>query len=207
MRHTDLTAWTLRTLGIAAVWLVHGCGSFAFYEDTKVAIAIKVDPKAPDPVEVSAAYKESVYALVPMGRSNTDPQALVAGPVLSDFDVNYGANAGVLKNRDGDFLYAVITHGLATGKAATLLATRSIGTDQARRMVLITFLRQLSEADIKKAAAALSLGGIGNVDGATLRRRTIEAINSSLPSDLDQIENALVKTQFSVPFTPWKPQG
>jgi len=80
MRHTDLTAWTLRTLGIAAVWLVHGCGSFAFYEDTKVAIAIKVDPKAPDPVEVSAAYKESVYALVPMGRSNTDPQALVAGP-------------------------------------------------------------------------------------------------------------------------------
>jgi hypothetical protein len=93
-----------------------------------------------------------------MGRSNTDPQALVAGPVLSDFDVNYGANAGVLKNRDGDFLYAVITHGLATGKAATLLATRSIGTDQARRTVLITFLRQLSEADIKKAAAALSLG-------------------------------------------------
>ena len=148
-----------------------------------------------------------MYALVPMGRSNTDPQALVAGPVLSDFDVNYGANAGVLKNRDGDFLYAVITHGLATGKAATLLATRSIGTDQARRMVLITFLRQLSEADIKKAAAALSLEGIGNVDGATLRRRTIEAINSSLPSDLDQIENALLKIQFSVPFTPWKPQG
>jgi hypothetical protein len=87
------------------------------------------------------------------------------------------------------------------------LATRSIGTDQARRMVLITFLRHLSEADIKKAAAALSLGGIGNVDGATLRRRTIEAINSSLPSDLDQIENALVKTQLSVPFTPWKPHG
>jgi hypothetical protein len=74
-------------------------------------------------------------------------------------------------------------------------------------MVLITFLRHLSEADIKKAAAALSLGGIGNVDGATLRRRTIEAINSSPSSELDQFENALVKTKFSVPFAPWKPQG
>jgi hypothetical protein len=155
-------------------------------------------------VEVSAAYKESVYALVPMGRSNTDPQALVAGPVLSDFDVNYGVNA---QRPNPDFLYAVITHGLATGKAATLLASRSVSTDQARRMVLITFLRQLSETDIKTAAAALSLGGVGNADGVTLRRRTIEAINSSPSSDLNQFENALVKTKFSVPFAPWKPQG
>jgi hypothetical protein len=202
MRQTRLTRWIVRTLGIVAVWLLNGCGSFAFYEDTKVAIAIKVDPKAPDPVEVSAAYKESVYALVPMGRSNTDPQALVADPVLSDFDVNYGVNA---QRPNPDFLYAVITHGLATDKAATLLASRSVSTDQARRMVLITFLRQLSETDIK--TAALSLGGVGNADGVTLRRRTIEAINSSPSSDLNQFENALVKTKFSVPFTPWKPQG
>jgi hypothetical protein len=74
-------------------------------------------------------------------------------------------------------------------------------------MVLITFLRQLSETDIKTAAAALSLGGVGNADGVTLRRRTIEAINSSPSSDLNQFENALVKTKFSVPFAPWKPQG
>ena len=89
--------------------ILTGCGSFAFYEDTKVAIAIKVDPKAPDPVELSAAYKEGVFALVPVGRSNTNPPTLAVGPVLSDFDVNYGVNAGFLKNRDGDFLYVVIT--------------------------------------------------------------------------------------------------
>jgi hypothetical protein len=49
MRQTRLTGWIVRTLGIVAVWLLSGCGSFAFYEDTKVAIAIKVDPKSPDP--------------------------------------------------------------------------------------------------------------------------------------------------------------
>jgi hypothetical protein len=52
--------------------LLHGCGGFAFYEDTKVAIAIKVDPKAPDPVEISASFKESVFALVPVGRSASE---------------------------------------------------------------------------------------------------------------------------------------
>ena len=199
-----LIGWVVLTFGIVAVGLLNGCGSFAFYEDTKVAIAIKVDPKAPDPVEVSAAYKESVYALVPMGRSSTEAQALVAGPVLSDFDVNYGINA---QRPNPDFLYAVITHGLATGKAATLLASRSIGNDQARRMVMIAFLRQLSDPDIKTAAGALNLGGLGSADAATLRRRTIEAIATSPSSDLDQIESALAKTKFAVPFTPWKPQG
>ena len=207
MRQPRLTEWIVPTLGIVALWLLNGCGSFAFYEDTKVAIAIKVDPKAPDPVEISAAYKESVYALVPMGRSNTEPQALVAGPVLSDFDVSYGVNAGVPRDRNTDFLYASITHGLATGRAATLLASRSISSDQARRMVLIVFLRQLSETDIKTAAGALSLGGIGSADGVTLRRRTIEAVNTSPNADLVQFENALAKAKFSVPFTPWKPQS
>jgi len=55
---------------------------------------------------------------VPVGRRNTNPPTLAVGPVLSDFDVNYGVNAGFLKNRDGDFLYVVITHGIATGRAA-----------------------------------------------------------------------------------------
>jgi hypothetical protein len=74
-------------------------------------------------------------------------------------------------------------------------------------MVLIAFLRQLSETDIKTAAGALSLGGIGSADAVTLRRRTIEAVYSIPSSDLGQIENALAKTKFSVPFIPWKPQG
>jgi len=204
MGHTKLVGWSAGAFGIAATCLVTGCGSFAFYEDTKVAISIRVDPKAPDPVEVSASYKESVYALVPMGRSNTDPQQLVAGPVLSDFDVNYGVNA---QRPNPDFLFAVITHGLATGPAATLLAARTVSTDMARRMVIIAFLRQLSDADIKAAAGALSLGGVGNADALTLRRRTIEAINSSTPSDLDQFENALTNTTLSVKFIPWKPQS
>jgi hypothetical protein len=57
------------------------------------------------------------------------------------------------------------------------------------------------------AASALNLGGIGSADAATLRRRTIEAIHSIPSSDLNQVENALAKTKFSVPFIPWKPQG
>jgi hypothetical protein len=58
MRQTRLTGWIVRTLGIVAVWLLlSACGSFAFYEDTKVAIAIKVDPKSPDPVEVSGCIQ------------------------------------------------------------------------------------------------------------------------------------------------------
>ncbi len=124
--------------------------------------------------------------------------------MLSDFDVNYGVNA---QRPNPDFLYAVITHGLATGKAATLLAARSISTDQARRMILITFLRQLSETDVKTAAAALSLGGVGTAVGVTLRRRTIEAIHSSLPAEPAQIEIALVNTQVSSPVTAGEPQG
>ena len=210
MQQTRLTQWIGRASGITALLcLLNGCGSFAFYEDTKVAIAIKVDPKAPDPVEISAAYKESVFALVPVGRDASNPESpiLVVGPVLSDFDVRFGVNAGAARNRNNDFLYAAITHGVATGEAARLLASRSIGSDQPRRMVLIAFLRQLSETDIKTAAGALSLGGIGSADAVTLRRRTIEAVYSIPSSDLGQIENALAKTKFSVPFIPWKPQG
>lgn len=207
MRQTRLTKWIGRVSGIISwLCLLNGCGSFAFYEDTKVAIAIKIDPKAPDPVEISAAYKESVFALVPVGRDNSNPESpiLFVGPVLSDFDVRFGVNAGVRRDRNDNFLYVAITHGVATGRAATVLASRSIGSDQARRMVLIAFLRQLSETDIKTAAAALNLGGIGSADGVTLRRRSIEAVYSIPSSDLGQVENALEKTKFSVPFTPWK---
>jgi hypothetical protein len=74
-------------------------------------------------------------------------------------------------------------------------------------MVLIAFLRQLSETDIKTAAGALNLGGVGSADGVTLRRRSIEAVYSIPSSDVGQIENTLEKTKFSVPFTPWKPQS
>lgn len=46
-------------------------------------------------------------------------------PVLADFDVRYGANAGeAVTDGNRDFLYAVITHGVATGPAAMTLAPR-----------------------------------------------------------------------------------
>jgi len=45
---------------LALTVLVGGCGSLAFYENTKVAIALTLDPSAPEPIEISAAYKETV---------------------------------------------------------------------------------------------------------------------------------------------------
>jgi hypothetical protein len=133
--------------------LLHGCGGFAFYEDTKVAIAIKVDPKAPDPVEISASFKESVFALVPVGRNTSEsgPPTLVVGPVLSDFDVRYGVNA---QRPNPNYLFAAITHGAATGRAATLLRQGRSATIKHERLVLTAFLRQLSETDIKTAASS-----------------------------------------------------
>jgi hypothetical protein len=63
----------------------------------------------------------------------------------------YGVNA---QRPNPNYLFAAITHGAATGRAATLLGSRSLGNDQARRLVLTAFLRQLSETDIKTAASS-----------------------------------------------------
>ncbi len=123
----DQLASGLRVALVVGSFALGGCGSFAFYEDTKVGIAIRVDPKAPDPVEITASFKEAVFALVPTRELKaTDGQTRIdVGPVLSDFDVRYGANAGKpAADGNRDFLYAVITHGVATGPAATTLAPR-----------------------------------------------------------------------------------
>jgi len=180
-----------------------GCGSFAFYEVSKVGINITVDPKAPDPVEISAAFKEQVFALVPLKAETTDGKVVIyVGPVLSDFDVRYGANAGVKNSPGHDFLYAAITHGVATGSAASTLASGRTGPDQARRMVIVNFLRQLSDSDMKVAASKLGLAGLGSPDTATLRIRTIAATYASQPADIKTIEDALA-AQFPNTFRAW----
>src|SRR5262249_30824709 len=168
--------------------LMSGCGSFAFYEDSKIAIAIKVDPKAPDPVELSAAFKESVFALIPIGEvSSQTPPRLTVGPVLSDFDVRYGVNAGANNSRNQDFLYAAITHGVATGEPARILARQQLDSDSARRVVILAFLRQLDVSKLGMAADALKLGGLGKPDEAVLRGRLAAAVIGTPRKDLDAL--------------------
>lgn len=182
-----------------------GCGTFAFYEDTKVALALSVDPSAPDPVEVTAAFKESVYALAPIKRRTTaqGQNVIDTGDVLADFDVRYGVNANGSRALMTDVLYAVITHGLATGDAAVV---RKSGADgAARRAVIIHFLDGLDDADLRTAATALNLGGLGAPDASLLRRRLAQSVNDASEAGVMATENALV-TAFPNRFTPFKPR-
>src|SRR5262245_21478967 len=78
---------------------------FAFYEDTKIGIALSVDPQAPDPVEITAAYKETVFALAPVGE--VDGEVVIAD-MLSHLDVRYGVNADA-RSGNRDFLYVALT--------------------------------------------------------------------------------------------------
>ncbi len=87
--------------------------------------------------------------------------------------------------------YAAITHGVATGTAASTLGAGFASADQGQRVVIMTILRQLWDTDLTIAAQELKLAGLGAPDAASLRRRVIEAVNSSPPGDLAAIERAL----------------
>jgi hypothetical protein len=184
---------------LALTVLVSGCGSLAFYENTKVAIALTLDPSAPEPVEISAAYKEGVYALVPTRTISEDEVSIVrVGEILADFDVRYGVNAGATEDRARDFLYAVITQGLATGPAATILATRGERSVlQARRTIIAEFLAGLDMAGLQKISDALAIGG-GSPDETTLRRRLSAEVRRAPEATLKDIEDKL-EDKFPMP--------
>jgi len=191
-------------LALAAAWALAGCGTFAFYEDTKIAIALAVDPAAPDPVEITAAFKEGVYALAPIKRRTTAERKSVidTGPILADFDVRYGVNANAAPGATRDVLYAVITHGLATGDAAQV--RRALDEATARRAVIVQFVGGLDEGDLRRAATALGLEGPGAPDAAVLRRRLAASVRETAPGDLTAVERALAEA-FPSRFRPWTP--
>jgi hypothetical protein len=173
----------LVVLCVAACGLC-GCGSFAFYEDTKVAIALSLDPSAPDPVEVSAAFKEAVYALAPVKQQGN---VMATGPILADFDVRYGVNANATTDSlTRDVLYAVITHGLATGQAAVIRNGRD---GLARKAVVARFIDGLGEADLRTAATALSLDALGSP--TELRQRIGRRLRETPEGRLGALEAAL----------------
>lgn len=160
-----------------------GCGTFAFYEDTKVAVSISVDPSAPDPVEITAAFKEAVYALAPIKRRTTEENKAIieTGDILADFDVRYGANANATPGapRARDILYAVITHGLATGDAALFRQGAADGVVPGEaiehiRTAGIEATRSLERAIALKATEATAAG----VDG-TLSAKLGEAARAA----------------------------
>ncbi len=177
------------TLGL--MLLVNGCGSFAFYEDTKVGINIKVDPKAPEPVEISASFKEAVFALVPARRPEGGGEVHV-GAVLSDFDVRYGLDAGGSPSWGRDWLYAVITHGVATGAAATALVAKGPSTAEAgRRAALARDLRALTDAELAAVLRRLGIDGLRAEDAVHLRGRLDAALAVADGMDLVALERAL----------------
>jgi len=187
-----------------------GCASFAFYEDSKVGVSIGLDPKAPDPVEVSASFKETVFAILPVNKlvdgEGVDPlKGPRVGSLLSDFDVRFGANAGGSANLTEDILYAVLSHGIATGKAATILATRTMDELLARKVVILDFVAKLNTADLKTAADALKVGGVGNQEDMQLRGRIVTLVRAA-PSvtAVKEIETAL---QAKLAFKPWTQPG
>ena len=188
-----------------------GCSTFAFYEDSKVGVSIRLDPKAPDPVEVSASFKESVFAVLPVnklvdgegGDSGSGPRV---GSLLSDFDVRFGANAGGSGKWNEDVLYAVLGHGMATGKAATILAARAMDELLARKVVILDFVAKLSTKDLKTAADALKVGGVGDQENMQLRGRIVTLVRAA-PSvaAVKEIEAAL-QAKLST-FKPWTRPG
>lgn len=197
MRHQKAVISRAALMGlITLTLLLGGCGSLAFYEDTKVAIALTLDPAAPEPVTISAAYKESVYALVPTrtvpGQGQNAPPSIVhVGEILADFDVRYGVHAGAPADRTSDFLYAVITQGLATGPAATILASRDTGSLlQGRRAIIAQFLAGLDMAGLQSIANDLGLGGEAP-DETTLRRHLAAEVRRAPEAVLQDIEDRL----------------
>jgi len=186
-----------------------GCGTFAFYEDSKVAIAISVDPKAPDPVEITAAFKESIYALVPLRQVEVvDPndssrkiKHYEVGSVFSDFDVRYGRKAGGQLGAQ-DILFASINHGLATGTAGRTLAGRTPDGLLARKVVITSFIRGLKGDDVKDAATALKLDGPGQETIEAVRNRVLLAVQQASADGVGAMEDKL-KSQFPSSFKKW----
>ena len=178
--------------------LCTGCAStFAFYENSKIALTMSVDPQAPDPVEVTAAFKETVFALVPLKETSDgtsqDKKRFEAGSVLSDFDVRYLPLS----------LTATVNHGLATGAAAGLLAARTPDEILARKIVIIGFVRSLATTDVPKVADALKLAGLGTQPVELVRSRVLLTVRQAAPAVVDDIETQ-IKATFPA-FTPWKP--
>ena len=177
-------------LGIAL--LVAGCGSFAFYEDTKVGITIKVDPKAPEPVEITASFKEAVFALVPVREPSdaSGPTTVEVGEVLSDFDVRFGANAGLPLGAGRDFLYVVVTHGLASGQAATTLASGAARAEASRREAVASALQKLSDGALAETLRRLGIAGVEATGAARLREGLLAAVATAGDRDLAAVERA-----------------
>ena len=199
----------MRPLWSAALALaLAGCTSFAFYEDSKVGVSLAIDPKAPDPVEVSASFKESVFAVVPVNKELVDgaPKDQLSGPqigsLLSDFDVRFGANAGGSPALFTDVLYAVLGHGIATGKAATILAARSVDELLARKVVILAFVENLSTQDLKTAADALKVAGLGDQEDLLIRGRIVSLVRAAPSVVAVKDLEAALKAKLPA-FQPW----
>jgi hypothetical protein len=176
---------------------------FAFYEDTKVGIALTVDPQAPDPVEITAGFKETVFALAPVEDvTEGTVKKVVVADMLSHLDVRYGVNADARPGAQ-DILYAVLTHGMATGNAADVLASRSPDELVARRATLVRFVRRLDPAEMKAAATALAVPDIDKSTVAQLRQAAVEKVRGAKSgAALCGLEDSLEKA-FSSRFRPW----
>jgi len=198
-----------RTIRSAALGLVLvGCTSFSFYEDSKVGVSLAIDPKAPDPVEVSASFKESVFAVVPVNKDLLDGKTKDAssgpriGSLLSDFDVRFGATAGGSPRWNEDILYAVLGHGIATGKAASILAARSMDELLARKVVILDFVERLNTKDLKTAADALNVSGVGDQEDRLIRGRIVMLVRAAPSVAAVKDLEAALKAKLPA-FQPW----
>ena len=190
----------LASLALGLVPLIAGCGGmFAFYEDTKIGIALTVDPQAPDPVEITAAYKETVFALAPVGE--VDGEVVIAD-MLSHLDVRYGVNADA-RSGNRDFLYVALTHGMATGTAAKTLASRAPDELVARQVTLLRFVYRLDAPEMKVAATALDVPDVDKRTAFDLRAATVAKIRSAKSGPaLCGLEKPL-GDKFPSRFRPW----
>src|SRR4029077_6502381 len=118
----------------------------------------------------------------------------------------FGANAGGSLKLNEDILYAVLSHGIATGNAATILGARTMDELLARKVVILDFVGKLNTADLKTAAEALKVGGIGNQEDMQLRGRIVTLVRAA-PSlaAVKEIETALQAKLSS--FKPWNRPG
>lgn len=165
-------------LFIAVSVAISGCGSFplVFVEESKIAISIAARANSPEPIQVTAGFKEVVYAVVPPNgfQPQGTPAATDAQSLLADFDVAYKRSN----------LSVGVTHGLASGAAAQELSESGLATlaffsrgpvptaVQDRRVHAIRFVNGLDAEALKAASLAVKIPRTESLD-EKLRREEI----------------------------------
>src|SRR5215468_7055237 len=142
-------------LGLLVIMVLGtGCAtSLVFYEESRLApFSLRVDPKSPDIVSATVGFKEMITTLVP------EKSKLEATSVLTDFEVKYG---GAVDPKAGwRWLRAEVTHGVATGDAARVLAGNMVSSmdrsDALKRASAIRFLSSRTDDELEAAAKTLN---------------------------------------------------